>query len=132
MRPLLASEAFGQLIRFAVAGVGVTLLSVLVYVGFATGLHIAPLLANALSYVVGVAVGYAIHSRWSFRAEDSGAAMVLRFVLASGFGFALNSAWVWLATGLLHLSPWAPVPAMVFVTPLASFAINRYWVFRAA
>jgi putative flippase GtrA len=39
---------------------------------------------------------------------------------------------VWLATGLLHLPPIAPVPAMIFVTPLASFLLNRYWVFEVA
>ena len=30
------------------------------------------------------------------------------------------------------LSPLAPVPAMIFVTPIASFLLNRYWVFRVA
>ncbi|CAN5494010.1 hypothetical protein BH09PSE4_BH09PSE4_16250 [soil metagenome] len=131
-RPLIESEAFGQLVRFAVAGVGVTLLSVLVYIGAAVPLHANALLANALSHAVGVLAGYSIHSRWSFRSESSDARMMVRFTIASGFAFLLNSIWVWMAVELFHLSAWAPVPAMIFATPLASFALNRYWVFRAA
>jgi len=132
LRPIVTSAAFGQLVRFAVAGVGVTLLSAMIYIGAAVPLHVNPFVATALSHVVGVLAGYAIHSRWSFRSEEGDAATVLRFTIASGVSFALNSLWVWGATNGLHLSAWAPVPAMVFVTPLASFAINRYWVFRAA
>lgn len=130
IRPLLTSAAFRQLLRFAIAGLGVTLLSSLVYLTAAMEFHVAPLIANTISYAFGVAVGYAIHSRWSFRA-DGGAegATVVRFLLATGAAFALNSFWVWLATHAMHLPAWAPVPAMVFVTPLGSFALNRYWVF---
>ena len=134
LRPMLESRGFVQLVRFAIAGFGVTIFSVLVYVGFASGLHVRPLAANVLSYVAGFTASYTVHSRWSFRTEqrqDEGAAL-LRFLLASGFAFALNSFWVWLATVALRLSPLAPVPAMMFVTPLASFVLNRWWVFRAA
>lgn len=131
LRPLLTGEAFGQLVRFAVAGVGVTLLSTLVYLAAAMPFHVAPLLANALSYLVGVGVGYAIHSRWSFRVGGGGndRAMATRFFFASAAAFALNSLWVWLAVHVMHLPAWTPVTAMIFATPLGSFALNRYWVF---
>ncbi|MDB5693449.1 MAG: GtrA family protein [Alphaproteobacteria bacterium] len=134
LRPLLESRGFAQLVRFAIGGLAVTLLSVLVYVGFAYGLRIHPLAANTLSYGAGLAAGYAVHSRWSFRGDRRGedGTMVLRFLVASGFAFTLNSFWVWLTTIALHLSPLAPVPAMMFVTPLMSFVLNRWWVFRAA
>jgi putative flippase GtrA len=134
LRPLLESRGFAQLVRFAIAGLGVTLFSVLVYVGFAYGLRLHPLAANTFSYAAGLAAGYTVHSRWSFRTEERGqeGTMVLRFLVASGFAFTLNSFWVWITTIMLHLSPLAPVPAMMFVTPLASFVLNRWWVFRAA
>jgi putative flippase GtrA len=131
--PFARSEAFVQLVRFAIAGLGVTLFSTLVYLTFAYPFHLKPMQANALSYCAGFIASYAAHSRWSFRARaGEDAFMILRFVAASGFAFALNSLWVWLATGLFHLPALAPVPAMVFATPLASFVLNRYWVFRAA
>ena len=96
--------------------------------------HVHPLVANVLSYVAGFAASYTVHSRWSFGADRRGeeGTTLLRFVVASGIAFTLNSFWVWLTTIALHLSPLAPVPAMMFVTPLISFVLNRWWVFRAA
>lgn len=126
----LTGEAFGQLVRFAIAGFGVTALCVGVYLAAAITLRIDPMIANILSHFTGVVVGYAIHSRWSFRAEPGReVAMMLRFTLASGLAFILNATWVWIAVHALHGPAWLPVPAMLFVTPLASFALNRWWVF---
>jgi putative flippase GtrA len=134
VHPALATEAFWQLVRYIVAGLGVTLFAALIYSAAATLFAVPPLAANALSSLCGVTASYAIHSRWSFAPERDGgeAGMMLRFLVAAAFAFALNSFWVWLATGLLHLPAIAPVPAMIFVTPLASFLLNRYWVFEVA
>ena len=130
LRPLLASEAFGQLVRFAVAGLGVTIFCIGVYLAAAITFGVDPMIANVISHFAGVVTGYAIHSRWSFRAEPGReGVMLLRFTIASGMAFALNSSWVWLAVHALHGPAWLPVPAMLFVTPLASFALNRWWVF---
>ena len=130
LRPLLASEAFVQLLRFAVAGLGVTLFAAAVYLAAAMELHVQPLVANTLSTALGIMVGYRVHSRWSFRADTEGeAAMMVKFLISAGGAFLLNSFWVWLAVQVLRLPAWTPVTGMVFATPLASFALNRYWVF---
>lgn len=134
VRPLLSSDAFGQLVRFAVAGLGITLFAAGVYLAAATAFHVPPLFANTISTACGMGVGYLIHSRWSFRAangldRDDEAAQAVKFLLAATAGFALNSFWVWLAVHALHLPAWTPVTGMIFATPLVSFAINRYWVF---
>jgi putative flippase GtrA len=133
IHPAFASEAFWQLVRFAVAGLGVTLFSVMIYSVAATLMGVPPLGANTISWLCSVAVGYAVHSRWSFAADREGeGGKVIRFLLASGFAFVLNSFWVWLTTGFFGLPPLAPVPLMMCVTPLASFLLNRYWVFEVA
>ena len=130
---LRAHPAFGQLVRFVVAGLGVTALSVAAYLLLAVSLHVPPMVANVASHFVGVASGYAVHSRWSFRdAGPRDPGTIVKFVIVSGVSFALNSSWVFLATAVFALPAWAPVPAMVCVTPLASFALNRIWVFGRA
>jgi putative flippase GtrA len=129
---LLDNETFTQLLRFAVAGVGVTLFSASIYLAVATGLHVPALLANTVSTACGIVVGYLVHSRWSFRADGHEGAMAAKFLMAAGAAFALNSFWVWLAVHALHLPAWTPVTGMVFATPLASFAVNRWWVFAPA
>lgn len=128
----LASDTLAQLLRFAIAGVGVTLFSALVYLTCATRLGVPPLLANTISTGLGIVVGYGVHSRWSFRADaDDERLMMARFLLAAGGAFLLNSVWVWLAVHAFRLPTWTPVTGMILVTPLASFAVNRYWVFAA-
>jgi putative flippase GtrA len=131
---LLGKESVRQLLRFAVAGLGVTLFSAAIYAAAVSLLGVHPLAANGFSHGCGVVAGYMVHSRWSFNADTDGGerAMIVRFVLASSFAFALNSFWVWLAVDAMRLPSLAPLPAMVFLTPLCSFILNRTWVFRAA
>lgn len=132
--PVVTRAAFAQLVRFALGGLAVTLFATCVYIVAAIAFDVAPLAANTISHGFGICAGYLVHSRWSFGAGGKGeeAAMIARFLMVSAFAYALNSFWVWLATDALDLSPLAPVPAMIFVTPVASFLLNRYWVFRVA
>lgn len=134
LRPLLESRGFAELVRYGIGGLGVTLCATLIYSGLAGGFRIHPLLANTVSCVAGLVIGYTVHSRWSFRADPRAGegAMIVRFLIASGLAFALNSLWVWLLAVELRLPPLAPVPMMMAVTPLISFFVNRRWVFRTA
>lgn len=125
-------ELAGQLIRYGLSGGFVTLVHLGIYWGFAGPLHVAPLIANIVAQVVSTTLGYVIHSRWSFRGHgrrDNLARTGGRFLIVTAFGFALNSFWVWLFTGLLGGAVWWPMPAMAVLTPLAVFWLNRKWVF---
>jgi len=121
-----------QLARFAISGALVTALGVGVYAVVALVLRWHPQLGNFLAYVVAVATGYVMHSRWSFR--DHGGqrthATRLRFLAVSLVSYALNSFWVWLLFSRLQLGRAAPIAPMLFVTPGVTFLLNRQWVFR--
>ena len=131
----LSSEhrtVLAQLTRFIISGAIVTALGVGVYAVVALLLRWHPQLGNFLAYVVAMATGYLMHSRWSFR--DHGGERThrtkVRFVLVSLASLALNSFWVWLLTEPLELSPAWPILPMLFVTPAVTFILNRQWVFR--
>jgi putative flippase GtrA len=121
-----------QLTRFIISGALVTALGVGVYAIVAILLRWEPQLGNFLAYVVAVATGYVMHSRWSFR--DHGGERThstkVRFVTVSIISYALNSFWVWLLFSYLDLGRGAPIVPMLFVTPLVTFVLNRQWVFR--
>jgi putative flippase GtrA len=121
-----------QLARFVISGAFVTGLGVAVYALVALVLRWHPQIGNFLAYVVAVATGYFMHSRWSFR--DHGAerthATKMRFALVSVISYALNSLWVWLLFTQLQLGRTAPILPMLFVTPVVTFVLNRQWVFR--
>jgi putative flippase GtrA len=122
----------GQLARFVISGAFVTALGVGVYAIVALLLRWHPQLGNLLAYLVAMATGYMMHSRWSFRDHGGERTHVtkLRFVIVSLVSYALNSFWVWLLFTYLHLGRGAPIVPMLFVTPAVTFLLNRHWVFR--
>jgi putative flippase GtrA len=121
-----------QLTRFVISGGIVTALGLGVYALVALVLRWNPQLGNFLAYVVAVATGYVMHSRWSFgdHGGERDHRTKVRFVVVSLISLALNSFWVWLVTHPLHLGPAWPMVPMVFATPVVTFALNRQWVFR--
>ena len=121
-----------QILRYVVTGAAVTMLGVGTYWALAALAHMPTLIANLGAYVVSVAIGYVAHSRFSFRdhgGRDGTAVRASRFVAVSLFSLALNSLWVWIGTVAFPGPIWAPIPAMVFVTPIAVYLLNRKWVF---
>ena len=122
----------GQLVRFGLTGGFVTALGIGVYLAAAYPLALPPLVANVFAYAVAAAVGYVMHSRWSFRGHgrrDDLARTTSRFFIVSLVSFLLNSFFVWLLTGPMGGPDWWPTVPMLFVTPLVTFSLNRRWVF---
>lgn len=121
-----------QLLRFAVTGGMVTALGLGVYAAMALWWHGSPQLANLAAYLIAASTGYWLHSKWSFRGHgrrDNLARTTSRFALVSLLSLALNSFWVWLVTHVFGLGPAWPMLPMLFVTPGATFFLNRLWVF---
>ena len=121
----------GQLLRYAITGGLASAVNIGVYWALAAG-GLDPNLAWAIGFAAAVAVGYVVHSRWSFRGHgrrDNPARTGGRFVAVSLVSFALNQFWVWLLVQHLDLPLWAPYPLVLGVTPLVVFALNRRWVF---
>ncbi|UUR08187.1 GtrA family protein [Sphingomonas glaciei] len=129
---LLAHPASRQLIRYIIAGLLVTWFAATIYT-LLVSRHLSPYLANVGSTAGGLIAGYTIHSRWSFKdgRKDSETFQLGRFLAASGVAFGINTFWIWLTVKQLGLSSYAPVPLMMAATPILSFLLNRYWVFKA-
>lgn len=121
-----------QLLRFGLTG---GLLTVLVAGGYwllATFAGVEPMLSLTLNFLVFTALGYVLHSRFSFRghgARDRAHVRTLRFLTVNTIGFLANQFFVWLLVRELGGPTWWPVVPIVLVTPLLTFALNRRWVF---
>ena len=135
-----SNGVLGQLVRFGITGVGVTLIYAVVYWPIATyGNRLLPLgdgaewpvIAGVIAFLVGVAVGKVAHSRISFVGHGSRDHRTgHRFLVVQLFGFVLNQGFIWLLTGpLMHGPTWWPLVPTVFVTPLITFVLQRNWVF---
>jgi putative flippase GtrA len=127
----LSHETFGQLVRFAIVGFTLAGIYSAIYWYLATFV-MTPELAVAVAFAVAVSIGFVAHSRWSFRGhgrrEDN--RLKIRFLAVQGAGFVLNEGFTWLLTGPLDGPTWWPLIPAIFVTPLATFALNRQLVFR--
>ncbi|WP_231031576.1 GtrA family protein [Sphingomonas sp. IC-56] len=128
----MESGLLGQLIRFVIAGGITTGLYTLVYSPLA-GLGItSEQVANICGYLVAMTSGYLLHSKWSFRGHGAEASKTSwRFFTVSLVSFGLNTMFVWILTDDAMLAGpwWWPLVPILFVTPLVTFALNRFWVF---
>ena len=120
-----------QVTRFGIVGLSLAAVYSAIYWYLATYV-MAPMLAVVIAFAVAVAAGFVLHSRWSFRGhgKSEDRAMKIKFFLVQGSGFVLNEIFTWILTGPLHGPTWWPLVPAIFVTPFATFLLNRQWVFR--
>jgi putative flippase GtrA len=129
------SGLLGQLIRFGVAGAISSVIYSAIYLPLAIYVFGARLAVAAVppAFVVAASAGFVLHSKWSFRGygeRDSSGRQHAKFFAVQAFGMALNLAFTWIITGpLFHGPAWLPLVPAIFVTPLATFSLNRQLVF---
>ena len=127
----LPSETMGQLVRFAIVGFSLAAVYSAIYWYLATYV-MPPVAAVVIAFAVAVSIGFVLHSRWSFRGHGAreDRQLKIKFLLVQGSGFVLNEAFTWVLTGPMHGPTWWPLIPAIFVTPLATFALNKQLVFR--
>ncbi len=121
-----------QFMRYGATGAFVTIIGVGAFWFAAQILHYPTMIATVVAYIVSMALGFIVHSRFSFAGHGSGgkpAARSAKFFLVSLVSLALNEFWTWLLTVAIVGEWWWPIPGFIFVTPVAVFALNRKWVF---
>ena len=125
-------RAWGEVARFAVVGLGATLIHVLVALGGQRFLDLAPLLANFLAYGSAVSFSYMGNALWTFRGQGPGAPTALRFLAVSLLGLALNQGIVHITVNMLGWPFAGALAVVVMVVPITVFGLSKIWAFRAA
>lgn len=129
----LKTRSFVELLivfRFTIVG----LLATVVHIGIATGLiaflHIYPVAANAVAFLSAFIVSFIGHFHWSFNHGGYKKRAFVRFFLVAVSAFALNNVvLIWLLKARL-LSDIVSTVTAVFVIPLFTFILSRFWAFR--
>jgi len=126
----VSQETIGQLVRFAIVGFSLAAVYSAIYWYLATYV-MTPVLAVVVAFLVAVSIGFVLHSRWSFRGhgKSEDRRMKIKFLLVQGSGFLLNELFTWVLTGPMHGPSWWPLVTALLVTPLATYLLNRQWVF---
>jgi putative flippase GtrA len=127
----LDTHTFGQLARFVLVGLFLAAIYSAIYWYLATFV-MPPVAAVVIAFLVSVSIGFVLHSRWSFRghSQREDHRLKVKFLAVQAAGFFLNEIFTWVLTGPMHGPTWWPLIPAIFVTPFATFALNRQWVFR--
>ncbi len=118
-----------RFLRFAVVGVIATAIHVSVFSLCIEILHIDPVPANALAFVIALLAGFTLNRRWTFAAHAAHARL-WRYAVAALIGLGVNSVIMYGTTDVAHWSPYVGLVLALLVVPPLTFAMNQYWVFR--
>lgn len=122
----------GQVVRYAVSGLLITLGVAFTYWALTEWAGIAPLVSNTLAFVGWTFVSYLTHSRFTFRdhgSRDRPMVRQARFFVTNVAGYLTNQFWVWWLVHHLDGDTWWPTLPMIFVTPWLTFFLQRRWVY---
>ena len=126
---LWSDERF-QLLRYAVAGVGVSLgytLNVFVLVDVLRA--VSPTVASALSFVVWTPVSYFVHRDFTFRAATGSRTIAIKFCATFVMRLLISSFVVYFFSNLLHVHYIFGALANWVVLPILNYFILDAWVF---
>lgn len=118
-----------EVIVFGLVGILATLTHYLIALLVVKWAGVGVLYANVFAYCVAVVVSFLGHSRLTFRADlDRG--RFAKFVAASLSALAVSQSLLFVLTRLAIFDYQVNILAAVFVVPLYSFILNKFWVYR--
>lgn len=128
---MIRTSYLTQLVRFLLIG------------GIATGVHSvvyffvlfikadSPFIANFAGYFVAVIFSFLGQKNFTFKNKEATTNQtILKFLLSSLLGLGLNSVWVFIVVGVLHLHAYYALIGIAVFTPAFSFFLLKYWVFQ--
>jgi putative flippase GtrA len=128
MRSGLITE-FWRLVRFSMVGglaTGVYLLSALIAVEL---LGASPMIGATVGFCASFVVSYIGHFRFTFAVQGRYRDYLVKFAGSSLASFLVSTLVMGLATKWLMIDYRVALVAVAIITPICSYAVNRFWVF---
>lgn len=116
-------------LRFALVGIGATVIHVAIAAGLIEGGRFHPAVANGVAFVAANLVSYVGNTGWSF-AAPMGLANLGRFVSVSVAALLITVAIAWMvqAAGVHYL---VGIALVVLLVPVLTFMAHRRYTYRA-
>jgi putative flippase GtrA len=118
-----------QLIKYGTAGAVGTAVQYAVLVGLVEGLRSNAIVASTIGAVAGAAINYGLNYHLTFRSRRGHAESLLKYVIVSAGGIALNAFVLAAGTSGLGLQYFGAQILATLVVFFATFAVNRAWTF---
>ena len=117
-----------QLLRFAIVGALVALCYMLGYLGL-LALGIPQVAANALAFLLAVALQYLGQAGFTFRRRLGDRAQMLRFLAMIGLGLVSAGLITGPVADALGVAPWLAALTVTILLPIQNYAFMTLWVF---
>lgn len=117
-----------QAARFAISGLLVTAIHVLLATSFIKIIRPEPPLANSFAFILATSISYFINTRWSFSCTLH-FKNFLRFLIVSCSGLILTV----IVSGLAQyykLHYWYGIILVVCTVPPMTFLLHKFWTYR--
>lgn len=119
----------GRISRFALVGLLVAALYVLLYLGFlAAGLPRGA--ANIFAFVIAITAQYGGQAQLTFRKRLNDGGQLLRFGVMTGLGFATSACVTGVLAPAAALDDWIAAVAVTLILPVQNFILMTLWVFH--
>lgn len=121
-------EKYRQFIRFALVGLGNTVMALMVYYGLIF-FNVNYQIANISAFIISSLNGYLWCCRWVFNSKQDGVSLA-KFYSSYGVTFLLSVGIMFLVVEISHGSKLiAPIVSLGATIPL-NFMLNKYWTFK--
>ncbi len=119
----------GQLLRFGVVGVTVAALYVLLYAALKT-VTVQPI-ANAVAFLIAVAVQYVGQTVFTFRRPLGAPAQIGRFIAMISAGLVMSAILTGAVGPALGWVDWVAAAAVTVILPAQNYLFMKLWVYSA-
>jgi putative flippase GtrA len=120
-----------QLLSYAFVGVASNVAGYLVYL-LVTYIGLGPKLTMTLLYVTGASIGFWGNRRITFRHEEKGIAVGVRYVLAHSVGYLINFALLYMLVDRMGYAHQIAQAFAIFVVAGFLFVAFKFFVFPGA
>lgn len=120
-----------RLFRFAMTGLGNTLIGLLVIFACKGFLKIGDLGANFIGYGIGILLGFLINSRWTFGHVGATGPAFARYLAVLVIAYVLNLSAVMYAIDVMALNSYLAQAAGIAPYSVIGYVGSRYFVFTS-
>lgn len=117
-----------RIFRFAITGIFVTLVHIVVATLWILWINHEPSLANAIAFIVATLFSFAINTFWSFSSAIS-TLILMKYVTVALVGLFLSAGVAWAVDQMGFSYPYG-IAAVVCVIPPVNFAMHHFWTYR--
>lgn len=117
-----------RIFRFAITGIFVTLVHIVVATLWILWVNHEPSLANAIAFIVATLFSFVINTFWSFSSAIS-TLILMKYVTVALVGLFLSAGVAWAVDQMGFSYPYG-IAAVVCVIPPVNFAMHHFWTYR--